>query len=114
MNVKAMAAALSATVICGSEDALETKILGGYCGDLLSWVMGRATEGCAWVTLMNNPNVAAVAHLSGVACVILAEDVKPDEVLLKKAEAEDIPILASALQAYELCWKIHQALEADK
>ena len=45
---------------------------GAYCGDLLSWVMGKAPADAAWVTIMSNQNVAAVAALSDAACVILA------------------------------------------
>ncbi len=34
---------------------------GGNCGDLLSWVMGRAGSGSAWITVMGNVNAVAVA-----------------------------------------------------
>ena len=53
----------------------DREIKGVYIGDLLSWVMGRATSGDAWVTIMSNINVIAVAQLTDVACVILAEGV---------------------------------------
>ena len=55
----------------------EREITGGYAGDLLSWVMGRANAGDAWVTIMSNMNVAAVAQLADVACVVFAEGVVP-------------------------------------
>ena len=29
----------------------EREIEGAYCGDLLSWVMGRAKSGDAWITI---------------------------------------------------------------
>ena len=29
----------------------EREINGVYVGDLLSWVMGKATSGCAWITI---------------------------------------------------------------
>ena len=48
-------------------------VSGGYCGDLLSWVMGRASADSVWLTIMSNVNVAAVASLSDVACVVLTE-----------------------------------------
>ena len=51
----------------------EREVKGAYVGDLLSWVMGRADEGNAWITIMSNSNVAAVATLADVSCVILAE-----------------------------------------
>ena len=30
----------------------DRQVTGGYCGDLLSWVMGRAKAGDAWMTVM--------------------------------------------------------------
>ena len=68
----------------------DREILGGYAGDLLSWVMGRASEGDAWVTIMSNINVVAVASLADVACVIFSESVDPDEDALVKAQKEQL------------------------
>ena len=38
----------------------DVQITGGYVGDLLSWVMGRAEAGHVWVTIMTNINILAV------------------------------------------------------
>ena len=59
----------------------EREVSGGYVGDLLSWVMGRAQTGNVWLTIMSNQNVAAVALMAEVSCVVLTEGVKPDEAL---------------------------------
>lgn len=83
---------------------------GGYVGDLLSWVMGRAGQGCAWITIMSNLNVAAVAGMVDAACVILAEGVQPDEQLVQKFSRMDCAVLSSELSSFELAWKIHEAL----
>ena len=32
----------------------DIEVEGGYAGDLLSWVMGRAESGNIWVTIMSN------------------------------------------------------------
>ena len=42
----------------------EREIGGVYIGDLLSWVMGRAKADDAWITIMTNINVVAVAALA--------------------------------------------------
>ena len=84
----------------------EKKINGGYAGDLLSWVMGRAEEGDAWVTIMSNINVVAVASLRDVACVILAENSDIDKETLEKAEAEGVNILRSEKSTFALCAEI--------
>ena len=44
----------------------ERELSGVYIGDLLSWVMGRAGEDNAWITIMSNSNIIAVATLADV------------------------------------------------
>ena len=65
MTVKGIAEKLGLTPVSVADDAREVQ--GGYAGDLLSWVMGRVPEGAAWVTIMTNVNVVAVAVLRDVA-----------------------------------------------
>lgn len=84
----------------------ERDITGCYCGDLLSWVMGRAQAGEVWCTIMSNQNVAAVAVLSDVACVLLTEGVKPDEDLMKKAQVQDITLLGTERSTYQIAGAI--------
>lgn len=95
----------------------EREITGGYAGDLLSWVMGRAKEGDAWVTIMTNMNVAAVAQLTDVACVIFAEGVVPDKEAVIKSRLHGINLLGSPKGMFELCGEVtdamHQADDAD-
>lgn len=74
MNVKELSQELFLTPL--SLPHPEKAVTGGYTGDLLSWVMSRAKEGDCWITIMSNLNVAAVAALTDVACVILAENVQ--------------------------------------
>ena len=79
----------------------DREINGAYIGDLLSWVMGRAQEGNVWITIMSNINVAAVASLSDVACVILAEGVKLDDEVRNTAEQKGINVLCSNEPIFE-------------
>ena len=83
------------------EDGRRQVTGGGYCGDLLSWVMGKAPADGVWLTIMSNVNVAAVAALTDVACVILTESVTPDEPLLRKAQLQGINLLGSSLSTYQ-------------
>ena len=84
------------------------EISGAYVGDLLSWVMGRASSDNAWITIMSNINVVAVATLADVGCVILAEGVTPDAELVKVAEAKGVNILTSPLSSYETALRISE------
>ena len=88
--------------ILTSSDFQDRDITGCYIGDLLSWVMGRAKSGDAWITIMNNINIVAVAELTDVSCIILSEGVSVGEDIIKKADGEDIIILKSDKTSYEL------------
>ena len=81
----------------------DREVTGGYAGDLLSWVMGRAQDGDAWVTIMTNINTVAVASLADVACVIFAENCEPDEGVVETALSKGVNLLRSPFKTYELC-----------
>lgn len=82
------------------------EVSGAYVGDLLSWVMGRAQADNAWITIMNNINVIAVASLADTACVILAEGVTLDEEVKTAAESKGINVVTSPLPAFETAEKL--------
>ena len=84
----------------------EREVKGAYIGDLLSWVMGRAQADNAWITIMSNLNVVAVATLADVSCIILAEGVNPDSGVAETAKANGINLLSSDESAYEIAKKL--------
>lgn len=94
MTVSQMIDALRLTAFCLPEP--QRTVAGGYAGDLLSWVMGRAEANCAWLTIMSNANVCAVAVLTEVSCVLLTEGVTPDPELLQRCQAQGVNLLGCA------------------
>ena len=88
----------------------EREVTGGHVGDLLSWVMGRAQAGNAWITIMSNQNVAAVALMAEVSCVILTEGVVPDEALRQRAQQQDINLMGTELSTYDTAAALKQLL----
>ena len=84
----------------------DREVTGGYAGDLLSWVMGRADAGDAWVTIMSNANIVAVASLADPSCVILAEGVEPDAGVTERAEAQGVNLLRSPKDTFSVCAEI--------
>ncbi|MBR4881024.1 MAG: hypothetical protein IKU19_03770 [Clostridia bacterium] len=81
----------------------EREITGGYAGDLLSWVMGRAESGDMWVTIMTNINVVAVASLVDTACVVIADNAEVAPEVIEKAKQQGINLLRSDKSTYALC-----------
>jgi hypothetical protein len=104
MTVQVMAEKLGLKSFCLPEG--DREVSGGYAGDLLSWVMGRAKAGDAWVTIMSNVNIVAVATLADPACIVLSEGVEPDADALAKAEAMGVNLLGSNKDTFALCAEI--------
>ena len=105
MTVKGLAEKLGLEILTGDIN-LDREVNGGYCGDLLSWVMSKAQQDNAWITIMSNTNIVAVAVLTDVACVILCEGVSPEEECLKKALEQEVAILKTSMSAFELAGKL--------
>ncbi|NDL67960.1 DRTGG domain-containing protein [Anaerotalea alkaliphila] len=101
MTVGEIVEKLGLEVACG-RDHLDRTVSGGFVGDLLSVVMGKATEDCVWVTIQGHMNIIAVASLVNVSCVIVSEGYAVDEDVLVKAEEEEIPILRSKDSSFEV------------
>ncbi len=108
MTVGKIAEALNLKAYSLTDESRE--ITGAYIGDLLSWVMGRAKSGDAWITIMSNVNIAAVAALADTACIILAEGVTLDESVIEVARNKGINILGSEEPAYEIAVKLSQLI----
>ena len=80
-----------------------------FCCDLLSIAMARAPEDSAWVTVMGNKNVIAVAALTDVACVVIAEGYDFDADAVEAAKGK-VSLLKSPLPVFETANLIHQRL----
>ena len=85
-------------------------INGVYIGDLLSWVMGKARCDNAWITIMSNINTLAVASLTDVACIILAEGVTLEDDIRNAAENKGINVVTSSYSAYDTALILSKAM----
>lgn len=88
----------------------DREINGVYIGDLLSWVMGKARCDNAWITIMSNINTLAVATLTDVACIILAEGVTLEDDIKNAAEAKGINVLTSQYSAYDTALILNKSI----
>ncbi len=87
--------------------ALDRDVRFGFCCDLLSWVMTRACEGTAWITVMTHMNVVAVAALLDLSCVIVPESIEVEQDVIDKALEEGIPVFASEKTGFELAGQLY-------
>ena len=101
MLVSELTDALSLEILCQGD--LSKKIDGCYCSDLLSHCMSNIELGNLWVTVQVNINIVAIAVLTELSAIIIAQNMSVEKSVLKKAEEEGITILSSAMTSYELC-----------
>lgn len=108
MNVKEFAEKLGLRIL--TEGDTDKEVTGCYCGDLLSWVMSRAKEGDAWLTVMGNVNAVAVAVLSDCACIVLTENASLDDAAKEKAVEQGVTFLQSDKDTYTLAVEISELI----
>lgn len=109
MKVREFIDKLGMKVWAANNEGLDNEIKGVYSCDLLSWVMSHAQKGDAWITVHTNLNIAAVAVLTEVSCIIVPEDISVDQDTIKRAENEGIVILGTSLSTYEICCKAYES-----
>ena len=108
MTVKDICEKLNLKILV--EGDLSREIKGGYCGDLLSWVMSRAEAGNIWLTVMGNVNSIGVAVLADISCIILTENAALDADAKKRAEENDVVILTTPKNSYESASEISKII----
>lgn len=109
MTVETLIQALDLTIFHPGD--LTRSVSGVYCGDLLSWVMGKTQPDQLWCTIMSNQNVAAVAALNDLSAVLLTEGVTPDEALLEKARSQNITLLGTSRSTFAAAGALCPLLE---
>jgi predicted transcriptional regulator len=110
MQIKELVEKTNLRVFSG-EKGLENEILGGYTCDLLSDVMGHADAGYIWVTLQTHKNVMAIASLKELAAIVLVKGSQPDDDTLKQSNEENIPILGTDLETFEISGIIYNLIK---
>jgi hypothetical protein len=109
MNVNELISALDleALNLCDGDKIIKD----GYTCDLLSWVIGRALPDSAFITIMTNINVVAVAVLAEAACVIICENAELGEDFLSRASAQGVNVLRSNKNAFEISHEIYKLIK---
>jgi hypothetical protein len=86
----------------------------GYVSDMLSCVMTGAKQGSIWVTLQAHNNIVAVAKLLDISAVIISEDAQPDSATIEKANEEEVILLSSPENSFNIVGKLWDLGLRDK
>lgn len=99
--------------VFAGRESLNKEITGGYASDLLSDVMGNASENEVWITLQTHQNVIAIASLMDLAAVILVKGLEPDKDTLAHSEEEGIPLLGTGYTTFEMAGRLYADLNGN-
>lgn len=113
MTVAELKEQLGLTTLCEDDEALSKEVTGGYCGDLLSWVMSRAKSGDAWMTVMGNINSIGVAALADISCIILTESAPLDDDAKRRAEQNGVAVYQTEKNTYDTAVCLSKLLEKE-
>ncbi len=89
---------------------LSREVSGIYVSDLLSDVLAHAKEDDLWVTLQGHPNIIAVASMKDLSGIVLVNGRTPEDETLRKANEEEIPIMTTEMQTFNLAGKLYSLL----
>ena len=95
--------------VVGGQNGLDREVNEGYCGDLLSEVIGNAPAGSVWLTVQGHQNIVAVAVLREMAAIIVTGGQKPDAETIQKADQEGIPVLQGPDSSFRLAGRLFSA-----
>ncbi|QHQ60424.1 hypothetical protein Ana3638_06265 [Anaerocolumna sedimenticola] len=98
--------------VINTGDNLDKVISKPFCCDLLSIAMGKAPADSAWVTVMGNINTLAVATLTDIACIILAEGAVLDVPALNKAKDQNITVLSTDKPIFDTSLMVYEMIHA--
>jgi predicted transcriptional regulator len=107
MTIATLAEKLDLVKLSGETDK---EVASCYISDLLSRVLGGCQAGDIWITVQTSLNMAAVAVMADVSCVILPEGLTAPDSVIEKANEEDLTIFSSKKSAYSLAVRISELL----
>ena len=107
MNVKNLLESEHFELI-SDNSGIENQVDGIFSCDLLSHVMGFASEKNILITVLNNINVLGVASLLDLSCVIFSHNIQVNEAIIKKTNELNIPLIRTKLSTSEIVIYLHE------
>ncbi len=105
--------ALGLQVLTSGVD-FDREVRGGIVCDLLSIVLAKAQPQDMWITIQRHQNIVAVAKVTSVAGVILADGIVPEQDVIDRASEEGIPLLATKESSFVVCGKLFALVSSEE
>lgn len=89
----------------------DRSIEGIYCGDLLSDCLASAKQDHLLLTIQNHKNVAAVAILKQLSCIVLSKQIQASEEMLNLCSENDIAVFQSSEDSFTTAILLYELLK---
>ncbi len=86
----------------------ERSIEGVYCGDMLSDCLASAKQDYLLLTIQNHKNVAAVAILKQISCIILSKQISASEDMLSLCTENSIAVFQSSEDSFTTAIRLYE------
>ena len=110
MTVRDLQNKLKLEILCQSDRGMNREVKTGMVCDLHSYVLEKAPENAAWLTVLGDINSVAVCLYSNISVMILTGSEELDDDARQKAEEYSVPILRSYKSSFQLAYEINELL----
>lgn len=97
-----------------SEPDLKIGVRNGLVCDLLSVVLARAKPQDLWITIQRHQNIVAVAKVTSVAAIVLADGIVPEQAVIDRASKEGITLLTTDKPSFTVCGLLFALLSSEE
>ena len=91
-------------------DAPDAEVTSAFTSDLLSDVMGNATENSVLITIQAHQNTVAVASLVGISAILACSSRPIPSDMLEAARKQNIAIFRTPMNQFDASVAIHHLL----
>ena len=86
----------------------DVDIQNGYACDLLSQVLASVKSDSIWITIQSHLNIIGVATMAGIKAIVVCEDHDVPGEVISKADEENVALLKSGQNAFQLSGKLYE------
>ena len=107
MTIREVVKLLDAEILCG-EDNLDTEIHTACGSDMMSDVLAYVKDQSVLLTGLLNPQVVRTAEMMDMLCIVFVRGKRPDDMILRLAEARDIAVMTSKMTMFTACGLLYE------
>jgi predicted transcriptional regulator len=108
MKLEEVAAALSAKVLCGSQEQLESEVSIAAASDLMSDILARVGVPDVMLTGLATTQTVHTSAVAGIKAVVFVRGKPIDEKIVALAREEDIVLMTTRVSLFEASGRLYQ------